>query len=97
MIVNIIYFFEDINSLGHCWEGDWIRELFTSDIVKNIEYNINRYDQINNYDNPILIINDPTYKDAINFIETELKDRKFMLFNISDETLRFNINIMNLF
>lgn len=94
MNINIVYFFNEINNLKECWEADWLRELFGKNNL--INYNFVRYDKCLLYNNCILIINEPTYNFAIDFIKNKLLDNKFMLINLSDQTLRFNTNIFNL-
>ena len=42
MKVNIIYFFNILESLSECWEADWLKELFLSNNI--IEYNFIRHD-----------------------------------------------------
>ena len=81
MNINIVYFFNEINNLKECWEAEWLRELFGKNNL--INYNFVRYDKCLLYNNCILIINEPTYNFAIDFIKNKLLDNKFMLININ--------------
>jgi hypothetical protein len=88
MLVNIIYFFEDINLLTQCWEGDWIKEIFTSN--DKIIYKFNKFANNVLYTNPILIVNSKTLNNIKYF-----EQNKFMIYNTSDETLTLNTTFIN--
>jgi hypothetical protein len=92
--INILYF-EDNTSTKYFWETEWIKWLFAS--FNNITINhINLCEQrVQNYDNPIFIMNGTNHEHMVHYIRNYSGDKPYSIIHLSDEFYTHDIRIYN--